>query len=92
MSELNFFWLARALTQNSNSMEVVKYFEKNQRLHIQIRAVTLKMTICKTMSKKKLKTQDSMDTTKFFLAPCLSFKPLGNFSQFSIYNILQKNT
>jgi hypothetical protein len=34
-------------------MDLVKILEKNQKLHIQIIAVTLKMTSCRTMSKKK---------------------------------------
>jgi hypothetical protein len=34
-------------------MELVKFLEKNQKLHIQIIAVILKMTSCRTMSKKQ---------------------------------------
>jgi hypothetical protein len=34
-------------------MDLVIFFEKNQKLHIQIVAVTLKMTSSKIMNKKK---------------------------------------
>jgi hypothetical protein len=40
------------LTQNF-TMDLVKFLEKNKKLHIRIIAVTLKVTSCKTMSKKK---------------------------------------
>jgi hypothetical protein len=35
-------------------MEFVKFVEKNQKLHSWILAITLKVTSCKTMSKKKV--------------------------------------
>jgi hypothetical protein len=41
------------LTQNFNIVDLVKILEKNQKLHIHIIAVTLKVTSCRTMSKKK---------------------------------------
>jgi hypothetical protein len=41
------------LTQNLNTMDLVKFLEKNKNLHILIVTVTLKVTSCKTMSKKK---------------------------------------
>jgi hypothetical protein len=34
-------------------MDLVKVLEKNQKLHIQIVAVTLKVTSCKIISKNK---------------------------------------
>jgi hypothetical protein len=34
-------------------MDLIKILEKNLKLHIQIVAVTLKVTSCRTMSKKK---------------------------------------
>jgi hypothetical protein len=34
MSELKFFLLMRVLTQNFNTVELVKFLEKNQKLHI----------------------------------------------------------
>jgi hypothetical protein len=36
-----------------NGMDLVKILEKNQKLHVQIVAVTLKVTSCRTFSKKK---------------------------------------
>jgi hypothetical protein len=42
MSELELFLLTGVLTPNFNTMDLVKFLEKNQRLHIQIVAVTLK--------------------------------------------------
>jgi hypothetical protein len=53
MSELELFLLMGVLTPNFNTMDFVKILEKNQKLHIQIVAVTLKVTSCKTMRKKK---------------------------------------
>jgi hypothetical protein len=58
-------------------MNLVEFLEKNQKLHIQIVVVTLKVTSCKTMSKKKVKKvkiQDSMGKTNFFLST-LPFNP-----------------
>jgi hypothetical protein len=43
------------LTPNFNTMDLVKILEKNKKLHIQIVAVTLKVSSCRTMSKKKVK-------------------------------------
>jgi hypothetical protein len=34
MSELEFFSLIRVLTQNINTMDLVKFLEKNKKLHI----------------------------------------------------------
>jgi hypothetical protein len=53
MSATEFSCLKGILTQNFNTMDLVIFFEKFQKLHIQIVAVTLKMTPCKTMTKKK---------------------------------------
>jgi hypothetical protein len=53
MSELDFFLLTRVLTPNFSIMDLVKFLEKNQKLHICIVAVTLKVTPCRTMSQKK---------------------------------------
>jgi hypothetical protein len=52
MSELELFLLKGVLTPNF-TMDHVKILEKNQKLHIQIVSVTLKVTSCRTMSKKK---------------------------------------
>jgi hypothetical protein len=85
MSELEFFLLMRVLTQNFNTMNLVEFLEKNQKLHIQIVAVTLKVTSCRTMSKKKSekkrKSKILWAKQTFFLAPCPSalgqFQPHG---------------
>jgi hypothetical protein len=53
MNELELFFLTGVLTQNFNTMDLVKFLEKNQKLHIQIVAITLKVTSCRTMSKKE---------------------------------------
>jgi hypothetical protein len=53
MSEVELFLLTRVLTPNFNTMDLVEILEKNQKLHIQIVAVTLKVASCKIMSKKK---------------------------------------
>jgi hypothetical protein len=53
MNELELFLLTRVLTPNFNTMDLVKILEKNQNLHIRIVVVTLKVTLCRTMSKKK---------------------------------------
>jgi hypothetical protein len=79
MSELKFFLLTRILTQNFNSVDIVKFLEKNKKIHIQTLEVTLKMASCTTMiiKKRKLKkveNQDSMGKNNFFLST-LPFRP-----------------
>jgi hypothetical protein len=64
MSELEFFLLTRVLTQNFNTMDLVKFLEKNKKLHIYIVIVTLKVTSYRTMSKKK-KTNKSENSNVF---------------------------
>jgi hypothetical protein len=53
MSELELFLLMEVLTPNFNTMDLVKILEKNQKFHIQIVVVTLKVTSYITMSKNK---------------------------------------
>jgi hypothetical protein len=53
MSELELILLTGVLTPNFNTMDLIKILEKNKKLHIQIVAITLKVTSCITMSKKK---------------------------------------
>jgi hypothetical protein len=53
MSELELFFLNGVLTPNFNTVDLVKILEKNKKIHIQIVAVTLKVTLCRTMSKKE---------------------------------------
>jgi hypothetical protein len=45
--------LTGVLTPNFNTMDLVKILGKNQKPHIQIVVVTLKVMSCRTMSKKK---------------------------------------
>jgi hypothetical protein len=78
MSELELFLFTGVLTPKFNTTDLVKILEKNQKLHIRIVAVTLKVTSCRTMSKKKsekkVKNQDFMDKTNYFLRT-LPFSP-----------------
>jgi sulfur relay (sulfurtransferase) complex TusBCD TusD component (DsrE family) len=53
MSELELFLLTGVLIPNFNTVDHVKFLEKIQKLHILIVAVTLEVTSCKTISKKK---------------------------------------
>jgi hypothetical protein len=53
VSELELFLFIGVLTPNFNTLDLVKILEENQKLHIQIVTVTLKVTSCRTMSKKK---------------------------------------
>jgi hypothetical protein len=53
ISELELFLLTGVLTPNFNTMDLIKILEKNQKIHIQIVVVTLKVTSRGTMSKKK---------------------------------------
>jgi hypothetical protein len=78
MSELELFLLMGIWTP----MDLVKILEKNQKLHIQIVAVTLKVTSYKTMSKKKSEKSGKPrfygQNKLFFENPAL--QPLGSFS------------
>jgi hypothetical protein len=53
MSELELFLLMGILTPNFNTVDLGKFLEKNQKFHIQIVAVTLKVISGRTMSKKR---------------------------------------
>ena len=66
--------LTRVLPQNFNTIDLVNFLEKNQKLHTQIVAITLKMTSCRTWVKKKSKTQDSMGNKDTFLST-MPFNP-----------------
>jgi hypothetical protein len=78
MNELELFLLTGILTPNFNTVDLVKIVEKKSKLHIQILAVPLKVTSCRTMSKKKsekkVKTQAFMGKTNYFLRT-LPFSP-----------------
>jgi hypothetical protein len=52
MSEVELFLLTGVLTPNYNTMDLVRILEKNQKLHIQIVAVMLKVTSYRTVSQK----------------------------------------
>jgi hypothetical protein len=55
-------------------VDLVKFLETNQKLYIQIIAVILKVTSCRTMSKKKKseKSENLWAKQTSFLAPCPS--------------------
>jgi hypothetical protein len=77
MSELKFFLLTGVLIQNFNTMDLVKFLEKNQKLQIQIITITLKVTLSRTMRKKKGKKSGEprfYGQNKLFLST-LSFSP-----------------
>jgi hypothetical protein len=95
MGELEFFLLMGVLTPNFNTMDLVKILEKNQKLHIQIVAVTLKVTSCRTMSnKKKVKKSEKPrfygQNKLFFENPAL--QPLGSFSHMAACRSSLENT
>jgi phosphomevalonate kinase len=83
MSELELFLLMGVLTQNFNTVDLVKNLEKDQKLHIQTLVVTLKVMSCRTMSKKKIVKKSEKprfygQNKLFFENPTLL--PLGSFS------------
>jgi hypothetical protein len=94
MSELKLFLLTGVLTPNFNIMDLVKILEKNQKLHIQIIAVTLKVTSCRTMSpkksEKKWKTKILWTKQTIFWEPCPS--TLGSFSHMAACRSSLENT
>jgi hypothetical protein len=91
MSELEYFLLMGVLTPNFNTMDLIKILEKNQKLHIQIVAVTLKVTSCRTISKKKSEKPRFYGQNKlFFENPAL--QPLGNFSHMATCRSSLENT
>jgi hypothetical protein len=95
ISELELFLLMGVFTPNFNTMDLVKILEKKKKLHIQIVAVTLNVTSCKTMSKKKsgkkVKNQDFMGKTNYFFEnPAL--QPLGSFSHMAACRSSLENT
>jgi hypothetical protein len=101
MSELELFLLMGVLTPNFNTMDLVKILERNQKLHIHIVAVTLKVTSSKTMSKRKkwrkAKNQDFIGKTNYFLRT-LPFSPwacrssLENTGKMSLILVFNKNS
>jgi hypothetical protein len=76
-------------------MDLVKILERNQKLHIQIVVVTLKMTSCRTMSKKKKwkkseKPRFYGPNKQFFENSAL--QPLGSFSHMAACRSSLENT
>jgi hypothetical protein len=95
MSELELFLLMGVLTLNFNTMDLAKILGKNQKLHIQIVVVTLKVTPCRTMSKKtKMKKSEKPrfygQNKLFFENPAL--QPLGSFSHMGACRSSLENT
>jgi hypothetical protein len=94
MSELELFLLTGVLTPNFNTLDLVKILEKNQKLHIHIVAVTLKVTSCRTTKKKKLKKSEKPrvygQNKLFFENPAL--QPLGSFSHMAACRSSLENT
>jgi hypothetical protein len=78
MSELELSFLMGVLAPYFNTMDLVKIPENSPKFHIQIVAVTLKVTSCKTINNKKklkkVKNQDFMGKTNYFLRT-LPFSP-----------------
>jgi hypothetical protein len=74
-------------------MDLVKILEKNQKLHIHIVAVTLKVTSCRTMSKKKVKKSEKPrfyeQNKLFFENPAL--QSLGSFSHMAAWRSSLEN-
>jgi hypothetical protein len=52
MSEVEIFLFKGFFTENSNTIELVKFSKEIQILHIYIQVVSLKMTSYKTMNQK----------------------------------------
>jgi hypothetical protein len=76
-------------------MDLVKILGKKQKLHIQIVAVTLKVTSCRTKSKqKKVKKSEKPrfygQNKLFFQNPAL--QPLGSFSHMAACRSSFENT
>jgi hypothetical protein len=90
MDELEFFcWWGL----DSNIVEPIKSLEKIRKLNIQIQVVILKVTSCRTMRKKqnwrKVKNQDSMGKTNFFVST-LPFNPWAIFATWLHVGVPQK--
>jgi hypothetical protein len=76
-------------------VDLVKILEKNQKLHIQIVAVSLKVMSCRSMSKKKKVKKSEKprfygQNKLFFENPAL--QPLGSFSHMAACRSSSENT
>jgi hypothetical protein len=94
MSELELLLLIGVLPPNFNTMDLAKFLEKNQKLHIQIVSVTLKVMSCRTMSKKK---SEKSEKPRFYGQNKLFFEnlvlqPLGSFSHVAACRSSLENT
>jgi hypothetical protein len=83
------------LTPNFNTMDLVKFIEKNKKLHTWIAVVTLKVTSYRTMSKKKKVKKSEKprfygQNKLFFENPAL--QPLGSFSHMAACRSSSENT
>jgi hypothetical protein len=72
-------------------MDLVKFLEKNKRIHIQIVAVTLKVTSCRTMSPKKSEKPRFYGQNKLFFEH-LALQPLGSSSHMAACRSSSENT
>jgi hypothetical protein len=95
MSELELILLKGVLTPNFNTMDLVKILEKNQKINIKMVAITLKVTSCRTMSKKKKVKKSEKPSfygqdKLFFENPAL--QPLGSFSHMAACRSSLENT
>jgi hypothetical protein len=94
MSELELFLLTGVLIPNFNTVDLVKILYKNQKLHIQIVVVTLKVTSCRTRSTKKCEKSEKprvYGQNKLFIEnPAL--QPLGSFSHMAACRSFLENT
>jgi hypothetical protein len=79
------------LTPNFNIVDLVKILEKNQKLHIQIVAVTLKVMSYRTMSKKRSEKPIFYGQNKLFIENP-TFQPLGSFSHMAECRSSLENT
>jgi hypothetical protein len=75
-------------------MDLIKILEKNQKLHIQIVVVTLKVRSCRTMSKKKSekKWKTKILWAKKFIFENPAFQPLGSFSHMAACGSFLENS
>jgi hypothetical protein len=95
MSELELFLLMGVLTPNFNTIDLIKILEKKlKKLCIQIVVVTLKVTSCRTMSKKKGEKSENprfYGQNKLFFEN-LALQPLGSFSHMATCRSSLENT
>ena len=94
MNELELFMLMEDLTPNFNTVDLVNFFGKNQKLHFYIIAVTLKVMSCRSMSQKKSEKGEKPrfnGKNKLFFEN-LAFQPLKSFSHMAACRSSLENT